>query len=71
MQEFTKEKMYKNRKKTALIYSLLMSGVKVVNNTKRNAQWLIFKRPIIEGDMELSLENENHVETVVLMSRGE
>ncbi|MFR4685067.1 MAG: resolvase, partial [Anaerobutyricum hallii] len=35
-------------------------------------QWLKsikFKLPIIEEDMEMSLDNDSHVETVVLMSR--
>ena len=30
-----------------------MSSVKVLNNTKRNAQWLKFKLPIIKGDMKM------------------
>ena len=39
-----------------------------------NGQWLKsikFKLPIIEEDMSISLDNEEQVETVVLLSKGE
>ena len=39
-----------------------------------NGQWLKsikFKLPIIEEDIEMSLDDDKHVETVVLLSKGE
>ena len=39
-----------------------------------NGQWLksiTFKLPIIDEDLNISLDNDEHVETVVLMSRIE
>ena len=57
--------------KRALL-SALIKEIHIYEEVKSNGQWLksiIFKLPIIEGDMKLSLDNDTHVETVVLMSR--
>ncbi len=52
----------------------LISEIQIYEDRQPNGQWLKsieFKLPIIEEDMDLSLDDENHVETVVLMSRVE
>jgi Site-specific recombinases, DNA invertase Pin homologs len=52
--------------KRALLIAL-MKEVHVYEEAKSNGQWLksiIFKLPIIESDMRLSLDNDNHVETI-------
>jgi len=55
------------------LLTALIKEIHIYEEAKPNGQWLksiIFKLPIIEGDMEMSLDNDNHVETVVLMSRS-
>ena len=50
----------------------LISEVQVYEESKPNGQWLKsieFKLPIIEHDMELSLDNGSQIETVVLLQR--
>jgi site-specific DNA recombinase len=50
----------------------LISEIQIYEERQPNGQWLKsmkFKLPIIEEDMELSLDNDEHVETVALMSR--
>ena len=50
----------------------LISEIHIFEERKPNGQWLKsikFKLPIIEEDMEISLDNDTHVETVVLLSR--
>lgn len=57
--------------KRALLYSLI-EDVQVYEQAQANGQWLKslkFKLPIIEGNMNLSLDNGSHVETVVLLSK--
>ena len=52
----------------------LISEIQIYEDRKENGQWLKsikFKLPIIEEDMEMSLDNDTHVETVVLLSKGE
>ena len=49
----------------------LISEIQIYEERQPNGQWLKsikFKLPIIEEDMELSLDNNTHVETVVLLS---
>ena len=49
----------------------LISEVQIYEERQTNGQWLKsikFKLPIIEEDMEMSLDNDNHIETVVLLS---
>lgn len=51
----------------------LISEIRIYEDRQPNGQWLKsikFRLPIIEGDMDLSLENDKHVETVVLLSRA-
>ncbi|MCM1135714.1 MAG: hypothetical protein NC400_09080 [Clostridium sp.] len=51
---------------------VLIDEIQVYEEEQANGQWLKsigFKLPIIDGEMDLSLDNDSHVETVVLMSR--
>ena len=51
----------------------LISEIQVYEERQPNGQWLKsikFKLPIIEEDMDLSLDSNNHIETVVLLSKG-
>lgn len=57
--------------KRALL-SALIKEIHVHKEAKPNGQWLktiIFKLPIIESDMGLSLENDAQIETVALLTR--
>ena len=50
----------------------LISEIHIFEERKSNGQWLKsikFKLPIIEEDMEISLDNDTHVETVALFER--
>ena len=50
----------------------LISEVQIFEERQPNGQWLKsikFKLPIIEENMSLSLDNDSHVETVVLLGR--
>ena len=52
----------------------LISEIQIYDDRQPNGQWLKsikFKLPIIEEDIEISLDNDKHVETVVLLSKGE
>ena len=62
-----------DQEKRQLMESLL-SEVQIYEERQPNGQWLKsikFKLPIIEEDMSLSLDNDEHIETVVLLSKGE
>ena len=62
-----------DQEKRQLMESLL-SEVQIYEKRKPNGQWLKsikFKLPIIEEDMSLSLDNDAHIETVVLITRPE
>lgn len=53
------------------IMESLISEIQIYEERQPNGQWLKsikFKLPIIEEDMELSLDNDTHVETVCLLS---
>ena len=53
------------------IMESLISEIQIYEERQSNGQWLKsikFKLPIIEEDMELSLGNDAHVETVCLLS---
>lgn len=57
--------------KRALLYSLI-DEIQVFEEEQANGQWLKsikFKLPIIDGDMNLSLDKDSHVETVVCMHK--
>ena len=50
----------------------LIEEIQIYEERQPNGQWLKsikFKLPIIDEDMSLSLDNDSHIETVVLMSR--
>lgn len=52
----------------------LIAEIQIYEERKPNGQWLKsirFKLPIIENDLSIGLDNDNHVECVVLMSRVE
>ena len=53
-------------------YEKLLGEVNIYEERQPNGQWIksvVFKLPIIEHDMELSLDNDDSVETVVLLRR--
>ena len=50
----------------------LISEIHIFEERKPNGQWLKsikFKLPIIEEDMEISLDNDTHVECVTKLER--
>lgn len=68
------DKLYKvmNDVEKRQLMESLISEIQIFEDRQPNGQWLKsmkFKLPIIEGDMELSLDNDEHVETVCLLSR--
>lgn len=68
------DKLYKvmNDVEKRQLMESLISEIQIFEDRQPNGQWLKsmkFKLPIIEGDMELSLDNDEHVETVVLLSK--
>ena len=70
------EKLYgvMNEAERRQLIEALISEIQVYPERQANGQWLKsikFKLPIIEEDMSISLDNEEQVETVVLLSKGE
>ena len=68
------DKLYKvmNDVEKRQLMESLISEIQIFEDRQPNGQWLKsmkFKLPIIEGDMELSLDNDEHVETVALLYR--
>lgn len=64
------DKLYKvmNDVEKRQLMESLISEIQIFEDRQPNGQWLKsmkFKLPIIEGDMELSLDNDKHVETVM------
>lgn len=54
------------------IMESLISEIHIYEERQPNGQWLKsikFKLPIIEEDMEMSLDSDTHVETVALMEK--
>ena len=54
------------------VMETLISEIQIYEDRQPNGQWLKsikFKLPIIEEDMEISLDNDTHVESVVLLER--
>ena len=54
------------------VMETLISEIQIYEDRQPNGQWLKsikFKLPIIEEDMEISLDNDTHVETVCLLGR--
>lgn len=69
------EKLYAlmNEAERRQLIEALISEIQIYPERQPNGQWLKFvkfKLPIIEQDMDLSLDINNHVETVVLLSKG-
>ena len=67
------EKLYgvMNEAERRQLIEVLISEIQVYPERQANGQWLKsikFKLPIIEEDMSISLDNEEQVETVVLLS---
>ena len=70
------DKLYSamNEQEKRQLMEKLISEIQIFEERQPNGQWLKsikFRLPIIEGDMSLSLDNDTHVETVVLLSKGE
>ena len=56
------------------IMESLISEIRIFEERQPNGQWLKsmkLKLPIIEEDMEIGLDSDTHIETVVLLSKGE
>ena len=54
------------------IMESLISEIQIYEERRSSGQWLKsikFKLPIIEEDMELSLDNDAHVECVILLQK--
>ena len=69
------EKLYgvMNEAERRQLIEALISEIQIYPERQPNGQWLKsikFKLPIIEEDMSISLDNEEQVETVVLLSKG-
>lgn len=67
------EKLYAvmNEIERRQLMEALISEIQIYEERQSNGQWLKsikFRFPIIEEDMDLSLEDDKHVETVVLLS---
>ena len=70
------DKLYSvmNEQEKRQIMESLISEIQIYPERQPNGQWLKsikFKLPIIEEDMNISLDNDSQVETVVLLSKGE
>lgn len=68
------EKLYAvmNEVERRQLMEMLISEIQVYEDRQPNGQWLKsikFRLPIIEEDMNLSLDNDKHVETVVELSQ--
>ena len=68
------EKLYErmDEKERRQLMEALISEIQIYEDRQPNGQWLKsikFKLPIIEGDMSLSLDNNEHIETVVQLSQ--
>lgn len=67
------EKLYAvmNEIERRQLMEALISEIQIYEDRQPNGQWLKsikFRLPIIEEDMDLSLENDKHVEAVVMLS---
>ena len=54
--------------------SALLDEIQVYEEEQANGQWLksiVFMLPIIDSKMDLGLDNDGHVESVVLLFKGE
>ena len=60
-----------NEQEKRQVMESLISEIQIYPERQENGQWLKsikFKLPIIEEDMNISLDNDTHIETVVLLS---
>ena len=58
--------------KRALLTALIKE-IHVYEEEQANGQWLksiVFKLPIIESNMEICLDNETHVESIVRLKKS-
>jgi site-specific DNA recombinase len=70
------EKLYAvmNEDEKRQLIETLISEIQIYEERQPNGQWLKsikFKLPIIDQDMEISLDSDKYVKTVVLLSRNE
>ena len=70
------EKLYgvMNEAERRQLIEALIYEIQIYPERQANGQWLKsikFKLPIIEEDISISLDNEEQIETVVLLSKGE
>ena len=59
-----------NEQEKRQIMEALISEIQIYEERQPNGQWLKslkFKLPIIDEDMNLSLDNDEHVEVVIMM----
>ena len=68
------EKLYAvmNEVERRQLIEALISEIQIYEERQPNGQWLKsikFRLPIIEQDMDLSLDNDNHMETIMLLQR--
>lgn len=68
------DKLYSamNEQEKRQLMEKLISEIQIFEERQTNGQWLKsikFRLPIIEEDMSLSLDNNTHIETVVLLSK--
>ena len=68
------EKLYAvmNEVERRQLMETLLSEIQIYDDRQPNGQWLKsikFKLPIIEEDMEMSLDDDKHVETVTLLQK--
>ena len=62
-----------NEQEKRQVMESLISEIQIYPERQENGQWLKsikFKLPIIEEDMNMSLDNKSHIESVVLLSRA-
>ena len=60
-----------NEQEKRQVMESLISEIQIYPERRKIGQWLKsirFKLPIIEEDMSISLDNDAHIETVVLLS---
>ena len=68
------EKLYSvmNDSEKRQLIEALISEVQIYEERQPNGQWIKsikFKLPIIEHDIDISLDNKEHVETIVLLQK--
>ena len=69
------DKLYEKMSETERrqFYEKLLGEVNIYEERQLNGHWIksvVFKLPIIEHDMELSLDNDDSVETVVCLGKN-